>query len=445
MGTIAEKLTYLDGTKTAIKNAIIAKGVSVGENDTFRSYATKIGNISTLKGQTKTVNPSTVQQVITPDTGYNALTQVTLNPVTNAIDANITAGNIKKDVTILGVTGTLESGTDTSDATATAGDILLNKTAYVNGQKLTGTVGTESKTVKSTTSSQTIIPTSGKLINEVVVNPITLNDLTIQAEGGTRTYYPASNVDGFSGVTVTTDYGSDPNIIPENIKEDVEILGMVGTFQGYNLKSINTYPDTNSLNQGLTGETMPVGSPCCIQTLGTPFTIQNRDPIVALYVPEEIEMRDIRGDMSEKNLGGFFNLYNQNNIIITGVECLEIPNPIPELVGSRTKFQIYFENRMEDGTYCTIKIEYELQEYLGIYKLVRKDASVYRWVLDTGELIEKLWTVTEDNVLFMPCNLMFIGADLSQDTAWGTIIKHQPISLECIGLNTGRGSTDHII
>lgn len=46
MGTIAEKLTYLNDTKTAIKNSIIAKGVSVSDSDTFRSYAGKIGQIS---------------------------------------------------------------------------------------------------------------------------------------------------------------------------------------------------------------------------------------------------------------------------------------------------------------------------------------------------------------------------------------------------------------
>lgn len=46
MGTIAEKLTYLNDTKTAIKNSIVAKGVSVSDSDTFRSYATKIGEIS---------------------------------------------------------------------------------------------------------------------------------------------------------------------------------------------------------------------------------------------------------------------------------------------------------------------------------------------------------------------------------------------------------------
>ena len=46
MGSIADKLTYLNGTKTAIKEAIEAKGVTVTDTDTFRSYATKIGEIS---------------------------------------------------------------------------------------------------------------------------------------------------------------------------------------------------------------------------------------------------------------------------------------------------------------------------------------------------------------------------------------------------------------
>lgn len=60
----------------------------------------------------KTVNPSTSTQNVVPGTGYNGLSKVTVNAVTSSIDTNITAGNIKKDVTILGVTGTYEgSGT----------------------------------------------------------------------------------------------------------------------------------------------------------------------------------------------------------------------------------------------------------------------------------------------------------------------------------------------
>lgn len=47
MGTTAEKLAYLDATKTAIKDAIIAKGVEIPEGTTFRQYADLISGIST--------------------------------------------------------------------------------------------------------------------------------------------------------------------------------------------------------------------------------------------------------------------------------------------------------------------------------------------------------------------------------------------------------------
>ncbi|WP_288886934.1 hypothetical protein [uncultured Eubacterium sp.] len=46
--------------------------------------------------------------------------------------------NLRAGVTAFGVTGTLDEGIDTSDATATENDLAKNKTAYVNGQKITG-------------------------------------------------------------------------------------------------------------------------------------------------------------------------------------------------------------------------------------------------------------------------------------------------------------------
>lgn len=52
--------------------------------------------------------------------------------------AKITAGNIKKGVTILGVTG--DTCVDTSDANAVANDMFRGKTAYVNGNKISGTL-----------------------------------------------------------------------------------------------------------------------------------------------------------------------------------------------------------------------------------------------------------------------------------------------------------------
>lgn len=72
------------------------------------------GNLAPDKpDQTKNCTPSTSAQVITPDTGYE-LSQVNVSAVTASIDANIVAGNIKKDVAILGVTGTYEGSGGTS-------------------------------------------------------------------------------------------------------------------------------------------------------------------------------------------------------------------------------------------------------------------------------------------------------------------------------------------
>ena len=46
--------------------------------------------------------------------------------------------NIRNQITILGVTGNLIPGIDTSDANATADDIRSGKSAYVNGEKING-------------------------------------------------------------------------------------------------------------------------------------------------------------------------------------------------------------------------------------------------------------------------------------------------------------------
>ena len=106
----------------------IRKGVSILGVD---------GNLEPDKpDQNKTINPTTNNQVVMADTGYE-LASVTVNAVTNEIDGNIQPNNIKKDVEILGVTGTLDT-IDLSDATATANDIVQGKTAYIADGKVTG-------------------------------------------------------------------------------------------------------------------------------------------------------------------------------------------------------------------------------------------------------------------------------------------------------------------
>ena len=70
-------------------------------------------------------------------TNNNLASEGYLATTSNA-SSNLIASYIKKGVKVGGITGTLEV-LDTSDADATPEDISLGKTAYVNGQKITGT------------------------------------------------------------------------------------------------------------------------------------------------------------------------------------------------------------------------------------------------------------------------------------------------------------------
>ena len=95
------------------------------------NFADEIASIENPKPvQPKTAYPSTSQQVIEPDEGFN-LAWVTVEAVTSSIDSNIKPQNIRKDVSILGVTGIY---TDNRKLLTTASKPVLkmNNDTWVN-------------------------------------------------------------------------------------------------------------------------------------------------------------------------------------------------------------------------------------------------------------------------------------------------------------------------
>ena len=100
------------------------------------------GNVEELMGDIAVITPSIEPQIIYPEPGYNAFTSVEVEAVDETIDPNIVPENIRDGVSILGVVGNVQEGIDTSDATATETDILFGKTAYIDGQKVTGEIPT---------------------------------------------------------------------------------------------------------------------------------------------------------------------------------------------------------------------------------------------------------------------------------------------------------------
>lgn len=98
-------------TNLDVLNGIATKlGASTGGTD----IASAITAISAVAGgqikklTTKSVDPTTENKTYTPSSTYNGFSSFTVKAVTAAIDENITAGNIKSGVTILGVEGTYD-------------------------------------------------------------------------------------------------------------------------------------------------------------------------------------------------------------------------------------------------------------------------------------------------------------------------------------------------
>lgn len=163
-GTDGYNRVNVSAVDASIDSDIVAGNIKSGVN-ILGVQGTYTGQAPSL--QTKSVNPTTSQQVVEPDNGYDGLSAVTVGAVTSSIDSNIQAGNIKSGVNILGVSGTYTGGGS-------------------NYQQ---------KTVTPSASQQVVSADSG--------------------------------YDALSQVTVN---GSS-NLVAGNIKKDVEIFGVTGTLE----------------------------------------------------------------------------------------------------------------------------------------------------------------------------------------------------------------------
>lgn len=267
---IIENLEYLKETKEAIKEAIINKGVSVQDTDTFRSYAEKIDNIEPNNIEDLIIaNPKVSAQSINPSSGYAGIKQVIINGVTSDIDENIKPENIKQGVTILDVTGNLNPKKiqDKVTVTPSTSQQSITPSEGYDGMSEVEVLAVDSNIdedikPENIKSGVNILGVDGTLEYDKLQEEITVSPMTVD-----QIIYPDDDYDAVKKIKVDKVTSEiDSNIIPENIKKDVSILGVLGELEeskgNIDIYKVSTIEEMNSL------ENIKEGDICLIYSGG---------------------------------------------------------------------------------------------------------------------------------------------------------------------------------
>lgn len=258
----------------------IASSIGLAENDievlvpeNIKQGITLLGVEGTYEGETESfggpyeVDPSTAGLTLYT---ANLLMEedVKIGAVDATIDKNIQPDNIKKDVQILGVTGTLEGGEDVPayDGSYTLTPTIAPQTLLTQGKKMTENLEVEAVTsaiddnIKSDlilsmdpetnapvsilgvaggipiSESIDIVPSQDSAVQDRPEDPLPIvggiSDLKIHRK--TFTERTAMYLKADSPISYFS-YVSDEEaakVVPENIRSGVSILGVAGTYEG---------------------------------------------------------------------------------------------------------------------------------------------------------------------------------------------------------------------
>lgn len=252
----------------AIRNKTGYDGVIKGSDIAAYIQDIRTSGSPVLEGTT--ITPTGQELVVVPPYGVDGFDIVAVEG-----DEYLIPENIRIGVSIYGVEGLLNPGSrlDTSDATATADDILESATAYVDGVKVVG---------------KHVCPTD-PILSEIYITPT----------GDEIVKTPGEGVDGFEKVIVE----GDKYLVPENILAGVSIYGVDGAVAIQNFKQVtpgledqNVKPDTGytAISEvQVPGESnlLPENILEGVSIFGVEGTLKDEETLMASFEKEKLQSK----------------------------------------------------------------------------------------------------------------------------------------------------------
>lgn len=225
-------------------------GVYLGSNSVDMQGGFVTGGASGASLQSKTVSPSESTQTVSPDSGYDGLSKVTVNAisstyigsdVTKKSAATYTPGTSDQSIAsgqYLNGTQTIKGDSNLTAANIKSGIKIFNVTGSYAGSSSGGnTPSLQTKTVTPSESAQTVSPDSGyDGLSSVTVNAVSK---TYVGSGVTKkaaaTYIPKTTDQSIASgqyLSGTQTIKGDANLVAGNIKSGVSIFGVTGSYTG---------------------------------------------------------------------------------------------------------------------------------------------------------------------------------------------------------------------
>ena len=162
--------------------------------------------------------------------------------INNKTGSSLTSNSTVDEMTVaINSIKTLEQAT--ADANATASNILVDKTAYVNGTKVTGTMPEKGAFAQTLSANGTINLGSGHYDSIKITQSLNTRGATVW-----RPSTKAQSISSGTYLTGTQTIEGDTNLAPQNIRAGVSIFGVGGALS---VQSLGGYTKPDIQNRGI--------------------------------------------------------------------------------------------------------------------------------------------------------------------------------------------------